>query len=174
MGDGVIVGSGPGGGCEDAYVSSSHPVRFRHHSAIVVAAVIAAIGAIPLASTGWYFLPLAIVPLLVALWAWRSGTDVGAQGLRLRALLGRRDVPWTAVAELAADGRGHAVVRLNDGRELPLPAVRATDLPRLVGAGGAGNPGGAGNEGGAGNPGGPGSVAVDHPVDQRLAGGESA
>jgi hypothetical protein len=111
-------------------------VRFRHHAAIVVAALVTAVGAIPLASVGWYYLPALVVPLLVAVWAWRTGTDADAEGLRLRAVFGRRRVPWTAVLELAGDRRGRAVVRLADGRELPLPAVRAADLPRLVAASG--------------------------------------
>jgi len=117
-------------------VSSSGPIRFRHHGAIAAAALIAVIGAIPLASAAWYFLPAALLPLVVAVWAWRAGTDAGPDGLRLRALLGQRRVPWSEVAELGGDRRGRATARLTDGRELPLPAVRATDLPRLVAASG--------------------------------------
>ena len=116
--------------------SSSTPLRFRRNGAIAVAALIAAIGALPLATAAWYLAPLALVPLAVALWAWRSGTDADADGLRVRALLGSRQVPWTAVAELAGDARGQAVALLRDGRTLPLPAVRTADLPRLVEASG--------------------------------------
>jgi hypothetical protein len=101
-----------------------------------VAALIAAIAAIPLASAAWYLLPAVLAPLLVAAWAWRAGTDADPEGLRLRAVLGQRRVPWSSVAELAGDGRGRAVARLADGRVLPLPAVRTADLPRLVAASG--------------------------------------
>jgi hypothetical protein len=117
-------------------VSAPRAARFRQHSAIAVAALIATIGAVPLSSVAWYFLPAALVPLLVAAWAWRSGTDADRDGLRVRALLGQRRVPWSAVSELGGDDRGRAVARLRDGREVPLPAVRAEDLPRLVAASG--------------------------------------
>jgi hypothetical protein len=117
-------------------VSSPRPARFRHSGALIVAALVAAIGAVPVASAGWYFLPALLVPLLLAVWAWRAGTDADPRGLRLRAALGQRRVPWSDVAELAADERGRATARLRDGRVLPLPAVRAADLPRLVAASG--------------------------------------
>jgi hypothetical protein len=119
-----------------ATVSSTTTVRFRQHSAIAVAGLIATIGAVPLASVAWYFLPVAVIPLLVAVWAWRSGTDADSTGLRVRALLGQRRVPWSDIAELGGDGRGRAVALLRDGRQVPLPAVRADDLPRLVAASG--------------------------------------
>lgn len=101
-----------------------------------MAALIATIGAIPLASAGWPFLPAMLVPLVVALWAWRAGTDADADGLRLRAVLGQRLVPWSSIAELGGDPRGRAVARLVDGGLLRLPAVRAKDLTRLVTASG--------------------------------------
>jgi hypothetical protein len=113
-------------------VSRTETVRFRHSQAILVAAVIALIGALPLASARWYFLPVLLVPLTIAVWAWRAGTDADARELRLRALLGQRRISWDRVVELAADHRGRAVVRLDDGERLVLPGVRGAELPRLV------------------------------------------
>ncbi|MFY1700825.1 MULTISPECIES: PH domain-containing protein [Micromonospora] len=98
----------------------------------MVAAVIATIGALPLATARWYFLPLLLVPLAVAVWGWRAGTHADARELRLRGLVGQRRIPWDRVAELLVDRRGRAVVRLADGTEFALPAVRGSDLPRLV------------------------------------------
>lgn len=114
----------------------SAPVtRFRQSPALAVAAVVALIGSVPLASYRWYLAPVALVPLAVGVWAWRAGTDVGPDSLVVRALLGRRRIPWTEVAGLAPAGRRvHAV--LTDGASVPLPAVRPEDLPRLVAAGG--------------------------------------
>jgi hypothetical protein len=120
----------------DGPMSKARPARFRHSGALIVAALVAAIGAVPVATAGWYFLPALLVPLLLALWAWRAGTDADPRGLRLRAALGQRRVPWSEVAELATDDRGRAAARLRDGRVLPLPAVRAADLPRLIAASG--------------------------------------
>ncbi|WP_405094727.1 PH domain-containing protein [Micromonospora sp. NBC_01412] len=113
-------------------MSSAETIRFRPNQAILVAAVIAFIGALPLAAAGWYFLPVLLVPLAVAVWAWRSGTEADARELRLRALTGQRRIGWERIVELTADARGRAVARLDDGEWLVLPAVRGTELPRLV------------------------------------------
>ncbi len=115
-------------------MSSSETVRFRHNQAILAAAVIAFIGALPLADARWYLLPVLLVPLAVGVWAWRAGTDADPRELRLRALAGQRRISWDHVVELSADPRGRAVARLDDGEQVLLPAVRGTDLPRLVSA----------------------------------------
>ncbi|MFG3705195.1 PH domain-containing protein [Micromonospora sp. NPDC047670] len=125
-------------------MSSSDTVRFRHNQAILAAAIIAFIGALPLAGARWYLLPVLLVPLGVGVWAWRAGTDADARELRLRALVGQRRISWDRVVELAADPRGRAVARLDDGQAVPLPAVRGTDLPRLVEATGQTLPDAAG------------------------------
>ncbi|GIJ07047.1 PH domain-containing protein [Micromonospora andamanensis] len=110
--------------------------RFRHNQAILAGAIVATIGALPLASSRPYLLPVLVVPLAVAVWAWRAGTDADVRGLRVRALAGERRIPWDQVVELAADPRGRAVAQLDDGRWVMLPAVRGVDLPRLVAASG--------------------------------------
>ncbi|MFG1952961.1 PH domain-containing protein [Micromonospora sp. NPDC048830] len=113
-------------------MSRAETVRFRHSQALLVAAVIAFIGALPLATARWYLLPVLLVPVALGVWAWRAGTDADARELRLRALFGQRRVPWARVVELAADNRGRAVARLDDGERLVLPGVRGVELPRLV------------------------------------------
>ncbi|WP_262281506.1 PH domain-containing protein [Micromonospora sp. MA102] len=115
-------------------MSRADIVRFRYNQAILVAALVAFIGALPLATARWWLLWVLLIPLAVGVWAWRAGTDADARELRLRALVGQRRVPWTRVAELATDPRGRAVARLDDGETLVLPAVRAADLPRLISA----------------------------------------
>ncbi|WNM40717.1 PH domain-containing protein [Micromonospora halotolerans] len=115
-------------------MSRADTVRFRYNQAILVAALVAFIGALPLATARWWLLWVLLIPLAVGVWAWRAGTDADARELRLRALVGQRRVPWTRVAELATDPRGRAVARLDDGETLVLPAVRAADLPRLISA----------------------------------------
>jgi hypothetical protein len=119
---------------------SGSKTTFRYHSAIAVAGVIMLIGAVPVATAAWYLLPILLIPLAVTCWAWLAGTDAGPDGLVVRALLGRRRIPWRAVAELGADARGRAYARLVDGAAVPLPAVSRTDLPRLVAASGAQGP----------------------------------
>jgi hypothetical protein len=121
---------------ENTGVSRPNTVRFRHSQAILVAAIIAFIGALPLGGYKWFLAPVLLVPLAVAVWAWRAGTDADPSGLRMRALFGQRHIPWSDISELAPDARGRAVAVLRDGRAVTLPAVRAVDLPRLVAASG--------------------------------------
>jgi hypothetical protein len=119
-----------------AHVNKPDTIRFRHHQAILVAAIIAFIGAIPLASGSPYLVPVLLIPLAIAVWAWRAGTDADRQGVRVRALIGRREVPWSAIAELGADPRGRVLARRHDGVVVQLTAVTRDDLPRLVAASG--------------------------------------
>ena len=124
-------------------MSKPDTVRFRYNQAILVAAIIAFVGALPLANARDYLLPVLLVPLAVAVWAWRAGTDADARELRIRALVGQRRIEWDQVLELTTDQRGRAVARLDDGRQVTLPAVRGADLPQLVAATGqtaAGHP----------------------------------
>jgi hypothetical protein len=121
-------------------VTSPTTVRFRPHGAIAIAALITLIGAIPVAAAGWYLTPVLLVPLGIALWAVRAGTDAGPEGVRVRALLGQRRIAWTQISELGADPRGRALARLVDGQVVPLTAVRAKDLPTLMKAAGDSHP----------------------------------
>jgi hypothetical protein len=127
----------PGSGeCDDGRVSSAPAfAKFRYNAALAVAAVIAVIGAIPLLAASAYFAPLLLVPAAVAIWAWRAGTDVGAEGVTVHALLGSRRIPWPEVDALVPDGR-RVQARLTNGRAVTLPAVATADLPALVAASG--------------------------------------
>lgn len=110
--------------------------RFRHSQAIWVAAIIAFLGALPVATARWYLTPLLLVPVAIGVWSWRAGTDADPDGVRIRALFGQRSISWSEIAELACDPRGQAMVRLSDGRTVALPAVRSADLPHLIAASG--------------------------------------
>ncbi|GAB3800887.1 PH domain-containing protein [Micromonospora zhanjiangensis] len=117
-------------------MSSADLVRFRHSQAIWVAAIIAFLGALPLASVRWFLTPILLIPVAIGVWSWRAGTDADGTGLRVRALFAQRRIGWPEVRELAGDEQGRAVALLTDGRRTPLPAVRVADLPRLVAASG--------------------------------------
>jgi hypothetical protein len=139
--------------CDHRGVSRADTVHFRPNQAILVAAIVAFLGALPLATARWWLLWVLLIPLAIGLWAWRAGTVADPRELRLRALVGQRRVPWERVAELTADRRGRAVARLDDGELLVLPAVRAAELPRLVAATGqelSGDPGRTGPDPAAG------------------------
>lgn len=110
-------------------------VRFRQHSGLVIVGLLAFFGALPFATTRWYLLPVLLVPLAVAVWALRSGTDVDGDGLTVRALVGRRRLPWARVSGFVPQGR-RVVAVLDTGTTLRLPAVTPNDLTTLLYAGG--------------------------------------
>ena len=123
--------------CEHHLVSNTGPtLRFRHSSAITVAAVVAAIAAVPMLAASPWFALILLIPLGVGLWSWRAGTDAVADGLRVRAAFGSSRVRWRDVSELAVDPRGRVFVRTTGDGVIRLPAVPAAELPRLVAASG--------------------------------------
>jgi hypothetical protein len=83
---------------------------------------------VPLATSHAYLLPIALVPILIGVWSWRAGTDVGPAGLRVRALFGSRLVPWSHVAALVPANRRRVYAVLTTGRQVRLPAVGAAEL----------------------------------------------
>jgi hypothetical protein len=130
-------------------VSRTDTLRFRHSGALLAAALLGLVCMLPVvfgpdlyaqpaggSTVRWQLTPLLLVPILLAAWAWRTGTDADRDGIRVRALLGQRAIRWPHIRELAADGRGRAVALLTDGRTVALPAVNRADLPRLVAASG--------------------------------------
>jgi hypothetical protein len=114
--------------CDDGSVQ---PEKFRYNAAIVIACVVAFFGAVPLAASRGYLLPILVIPVLLGIWAWRAGTDATAAGLRVRALFGSRFIPWSDVAALIPSGPREVYAALDGGRRVRLPAVGAADLPRL-------------------------------------------
>lgn len=111
-------------------------VKFRHSSAIAIAALVGFFGAVPVATYRWYLTPILLVPLAVLVWGWRAGTDADTRGVSVRALLGTRRLPWSRITALVPAGQRVLAV-LDGGASVRLPAVRPTDLPKVVAASGA-------------------------------------
>ena len=132
-------------------------LRVRRSGALLVAALIAFVGTVPLAGARWSLSPVLLIPLLAGVWAWRAGTDVYPGALRVRALFGSTKVPWERVAELAPDRQGRVSALLDNGNVIRLTGVTTANLPAVIAAGGQKL-----------------SVPVDDPVDQRLPGEETA
>ncbi|GIE93763.1 PH domain-containing protein [Paractinoplanes rishiriensis] len=110
-------------------------LRLRKSGALLVAAVIAFVGAAPIAGTRWAFTPLLLIPVAVFVWAWRAGTDVYPDELRVKALLGSTSVPWSRITELAPDPNGQISALLDNGNVIRLTGVTRDNLPRVLAAG---------------------------------------
>ena len=111
-------------------------LRVRKSGALLVAALIAFVGTAPLAGTRWELTPILLVPLAAGVWAWRAGTDVYADRLRVRALIGSTEIPWSRVVELAPDARGRVAALLDNGNVLRLTGVTRDNLPAVLAAAG--------------------------------------
>lgn len=111
-------------------------LRVRKTGALLVAAVIAFVGTVPFAGASWALSPILLIPAIIFLWAWRAGTDVYADQLRVKALVGSTRVAWERITELAPDERGQVSALLDNGNVIKLTGVTATNLPRVLAAGG--------------------------------------
>ena len=136
-------------------------LRVRRSGALLVAAMIAFVGTTPLAGARWALTPILLIPVCAAVWAWRAGTDVYPDVLRVRALFGSTTLPWSRIAELAPDRRGQVSALLDNGNVIRLTGVTRANLPVVIAAGGQDLSGES-------------SVAVDDPIDQGRAGQEPA
>jgi hypothetical protein len=110
-------------------------LRVRRSGAVVVAALIALVGTVPLAGARWQLTPILLIPLLALIWAWRAGTDVYPDALRVRALFGSTTVPWARVAELGPDQQGRVSALLDNGNVIRLTGVTTANLPAVLAAG---------------------------------------
>jgi hypothetical protein len=122
-------------GWKDEVVPAKPVLRVRKTGALLVAAVIAFAGAIPIAGTRWELTPIILIPIAVFAWALRAGTDVYPDGLRVRALFGSTRVPWPSIAELAPDSRGQVSALLDNGHVIRLTGVTKNNLPKVLAAG---------------------------------------
>jgi hypothetical protein len=117
-------------------VSRKPVLRVRKTGALLVAAVIAFVGALPVAGVSWALSPILLIPAAAFVWAWRAGTDVYPDELRVKALFGSTRVPWARVTELAPDQRGQVAALLDNGNMIKLTGVTRDNLPRVLAAGG--------------------------------------
>jgi hypothetical protein len=122
-------------GWDNAPVRQKPLLRVRKTGALMIAAVIAFVGAVPLAGAGRAYALVLLIPAAAFLWAWRAGTDVYEDELRVRALVGSTRVPWARITELAPDRRGHISALLDNGNTIKLTAVTTGNLPRVLAAG---------------------------------------
>lgn len=107
-------------------------LRVRKTGALLVAGVIAFVGTVPLAGASRALAWVLIIPAAAIVWAWRAGTDVYSDELRVKALAGSTRVPWSGIVELAPDERGHISALLDNGNAIRLTGVTRDNLPRVL------------------------------------------
>jgi hypothetical protein len=124
-------------------VSRKPRLRVRKTGALLVAAMIAFVGTVPVAGASPGLAWILLVPAAVVVWAYRAGTDVYDDELRVKALFGRTRVPWASIVEMAPDGRGQVSALLDSGNAIKLTGVTRGNLPRVLAAAGheVGDPG---------------------------------
>lgn len=119
---------------------------------------------------------LYLLPLGVTVWVIRTRTVATRDGLTVRTVFGRKELPWAALRGLAITKRSKVRAVLADGGEVRLPAVRTRHLPvlSLVSEGRLPDPSGVladdGTDSGAGDPGRseePGATAGEPRQDER-------
>ncbi len=76
--------------------------------------------------------PLLVIPVLLSALVIRLRTVADDQGVTVRTLLGSRAVRWENIEGLRFTRGSWARARLNDGKELRLPAVTFATLPLLT------------------------------------------
>jgi hypothetical protein len=108
------------------------PARLRMSRTALLPVAVLAVCAVPLAASGPWGPLILLIPAAVAAWVLRVGVDVGDDGLTVRAVVGRRRVPWSELAGIRVARRGGLWLVTTGGTEVRLPVMRARDLPRLA------------------------------------------
>lgn len=118
-------------------MNAVHRAVFAPSRLLIVFAAVLAVCAVPVAFGGVPLLWLVFVlPLGVVGWVLWTRTTVDAEGVTVRSLTRSRRVPWEAISSLRLVDTSRVAAVLDDGAELPLPAVGVRDLPRLAAASG--------------------------------------
>ncbi|QJY46976.1 PH domain-containing protein [Pseudonocardia broussonetiae] len=120
-------------------------VVFQPSRLQLLVATVVALCATPVAFGAPYLWLLYLLPIGFAVWVVRTRTTVDADAVTIRSVLRRRRVPWSEISSLRLAGTGRVRAVLNDGAELPLPAVGVRDLPQLAAASGGRLPDPAGD-----------------------------
>jgi hypothetical protein len=108
---------------------------FRASPLTVLVALAIAVCATPVAFGAPFLWLVYLVPIGIILWTLRVRTIADPEALTVRRVVGGRRVPWSQISSLRLGDRRVSAV-LNDGGELPLPAVHVRDLPQLAAASG--------------------------------------
>ena len=128
--------AGPTGPTGPSRPTGPAAVRIRTPRTTLVAVAVLAVCVLPLASAAPWLAVLWLLPVAALAWVLRAGVDVDPDGLTVRAVLGRRRLPWSELAGLQVTGRGRLAAVLRGGGSVRLPVLRARHLPLVAAASG--------------------------------------
>ncbi|WP_291418379.1 PH domain-containing protein [Actinophytocola sp.] len=105
---------------------------FRTPATAVLGALLLVVTATPFAfAAPWLFL-VYLVPFGAIALVLRLRTVADADGLVARTAFGRHELRWSDIRALRVSERSWVRAVLDDGKEQPLPTVRARHLPALA------------------------------------------
>ena len=104
---------------------------FRVPGIAILAALLFAICATPVAAASPYLLWIYLIPIALIAWVVRVRTVVDAEGLVAYTLTGRRRMPWPQLSGLRLTEKSGVTAVLDGGDEVALPQVRVRHLPAL-------------------------------------------
>jgi hypothetical protein len=136
----------------DAPIGSTAPrstrrLRVRRPAAVTGAAFVAWLTVTPLslaliverplwgAFSAVLGLALLLAPVMVSMWAWRSGIDVTDEGISVRGLFASRMIAWKHIDGFATGHEGVAAI-LDDQSQVRLDPLKPEHLPQVLEIGG--------------------------------------
>lgn len=112
--------------------AAAQPVVIRISPMAHFAVGFLVLGLLSLVAAWPWFALLLVIPAILSALVVRSRTVARVDTVTARSLLHTETVPWDAIDGLAFNKASWARAQLNDGRELTLPAVTFSTLPRLT------------------------------------------
>lgn len=109
-------------------------VRLQMNRISLVPAVVAVVGALPLATASLWLLFVLLVPVAWITYVLRSGVDIDDDGVVVRALFGSLHVPWTRITGVLVGKRRELSLATTEGSTIRLPNLAVRDLTRIYAA----------------------------------------
>ncbi|MFF0145659.1 PH (Pleckstrin Homology) domain-containing protein [Amycolatopsis sulphurea] len=75
---------------------------------------------------------LYVFPLALLVFVARTRTVATKEGMNVRTVFGKRDLPWSSLKGLAITNKARVRAVLGDDTQVPLPTVRTRHLPVLA------------------------------------------
>jgi hypothetical protein len=107
-------------------------VLFRPDRTILAVALIAFLGAIPVALSSFYLAPAFLVPVGMIVWGLRARVGADTTGLEICNGLGVQRVAWDAIDRFEIPDRGPVLLHSVTGATLRLTALARRDLPAIL------------------------------------------